>query len=262
MATGELWPTQPDEFVGCNVYQVLKGKTFILKSLAYDSVHRADLFKLPCAPSALEAYLARPDITISSRQPWILQEFIKVSTSGICNTITQKALWLPATGPVPGPTPGMMLALKTRTHRLSCTRYTTCSPPWPKPVAPCVMKAFQIYTTRHRTLCRTVLLPVHTYSLSTPSVRMTLHSLAQGKEFSCYTLSYQGRVVAHADTAAELSNLNYKYEAHPGIRQWVQQFAAGSGASGQVRLPVWQTLIYAIVKVVVLCHHSSNFVPR
>lgn len=60
------------------VLQVLQGKAFILKSLAYDSVHRADLFKLPCAPSKLEAYLARPDITISSKQPWILQEFLKV----------------------------------------------------------------------------------------------------------------------------------------------------------------------------------------
>ena len=58
--------------------QVLKGKSFILKSLAYDSVHRADLFQLPCAPSALSAYLSRHDITISTRQPWILQEFIKV----------------------------------------------------------------------------------------------------------------------------------------------------------------------------------------
>ena len=65
------------------VLQVLQGKTFILKSLAYDSVHRADLFKLPCAPSKLEAYLARPDITISSKQPWILQEFLKVR-SGNC----------------------------------------------------------------------------------------------------------------------------------------------------------------------------------
>jgi hypothetical protein len=60
------------------VLQVLQGKTFILKSLAYDSVHRADLFKLPCAPSELEAYLARPDITISSKQPWILQEYLSV----------------------------------------------------------------------------------------------------------------------------------------------------------------------------------------
>lgn len=64
--------------------QLLKGKAFILKSLVYDSVHRADLFELPCAPSALEAYLARPDITISTQQPWILQEFLKVRTGPAC----------------------------------------------------------------------------------------------------------------------------------------------------------------------------------
>jgi hypothetical protein len=55
------------------------GKVWILKSLAYDSVHRADLFKLPCPPAHLEAYLAQPDITITEQQPWLLQEFIKVS---------------------------------------------------------------------------------------------------------------------------------------------------------------------------------------
>lgn len=58
---------------------MLQGKTYILKNLAYDSVHRADLFKLPCAPSRLETYLARPDINISDTEPWILQEFIQVS---------------------------------------------------------------------------------------------------------------------------------------------------------------------------------------
>jgi hypothetical protein len=55
---------------------------WILKSLAYDSVHRADLFKLPCPPAELEAYLAQPDITITEQQPWLLQEFIKVSAGG------------------------------------------------------------------------------------------------------------------------------------------------------------------------------------
>lgn len=40
--------------------------------------------------------------------------------------------------------------------------------------------------------------------------------------------------MAHADTAAELSNLNYKYEGHPGIRQWVEDFVTRSGLSGQV----------------------------
>lgn len=60
-------------------------------------------------------------------------------------------------------------------------------------------------------------------------------AFVQGKEYSCYTLADQGRVIAHADTAAELSNLNYQYEGHPVIRQWVQQFVTRSGVSGQVR---------------------------
>lgn len=32
---------------------------YILKSLAYDSMHRLDLFTLPCAPDVLDAYLAK-----------------------------------------------------------------------------------------------------------------------------------------------------------------------------------------------------------
>lgn len=58
--------------------QVLGGTKFILKNLSYDSVHRADLFKLPCPPAALAQYLARPDVDISAQQPWIVQEFIEV----------------------------------------------------------------------------------------------------------------------------------------------------------------------------------------
>lgn len=58
--------------------------------------------------------------------------------------------------------------------------------------------------------------------------------LLQGKEYSCYSLAHEGRLVAHADTAAALSNLNYKYEGHPGIRQWVGTFVDKSKSSGQV----------------------------
>jgi hypothetical protein len=57
----------------------------------------------------------------------------------------------------------------------------------------------------------------------------------QGREYSCYTLAHEGRVVAHADTAAALSNLNYAYAAHPGVRQWVDAFVTRSGVSGQAR---------------------------
>lgn len=63
---------------------------------------------------------------------------------------------------------------------------------------------------------------------------MLLLLIVQGKEYSCYSLAHEGRVVAHADTAAELSNLNYMHCAHPGIRRWVEQFVKSSGVSGQV----------------------------
>jgi hypothetical protein len=53
-------------------------KRFVLKNLAYDSVHRADLFTLPSPAGHLESYLARPDVIISQQQPWIVQEFIQV----------------------------------------------------------------------------------------------------------------------------------------------------------------------------------------
>lgn len=54
------------------------GRRFVLKSISYDSVHRADLMLLPCSRAKLSAYLARPDISITQQCPWILQEFIQV----------------------------------------------------------------------------------------------------------------------------------------------------------------------------------------
>lgn len=78
----------------------------------------------------------------------------------------------------------------------------------------------------------------HTVTLSYGSVEMLplllVVLLVQGKEYSCYSLAHEGRVVAHADTAAELSNLNYQHCAHPGIKHWVEKFVQGSGVSGQV----------------------------
>lgn len=71
--------------------QALGNSSFILKNLSYDSVHRSDLFQLPCPPQQLEAYLARPELDVSPEQPWILQQFIQVCacvcmchTHGVC----------------------------------------------------------------------------------------------------------------------------------------------------------------------------------
>lgn len=57
------------------------GRRFVLKSIAYDSVHRADLMLLPCSAAKLAAYLARPDISITQQCPWILQEYIQVGAA-------------------------------------------------------------------------------------------------------------------------------------------------------------------------------------
>lgn len=125
--------TSPQQLQQLNSEKALgAGRRFVLKSIAYDSVHRADLMLLPCSAAKLAAYLARPDISITQQCPWILQEYI------------------------------------------------------------------------------------------------------QGREYSCYSLAHLGRLVAHADTAAALSNLNYKYEGHPAIRQWVEAFVQRTNASGQL----------------------------
>jgi hypothetical protein len=54
-------------------------REFVLKSISYDSVHRADLVRLPCPADQLAAYVARPDVTISQQQPWILQAYVQAS---------------------------------------------------------------------------------------------------------------------------------------------------------------------------------------
>eukprot|EP00878_Enallax_costatus_P031410 GHUV01034351.1.p1 GENE.GHUV01034351.1~~GHUV01034351.1.p1 ORF type:complete len:435 (+),score=89.55 GHUV01034351.1:118-1305(+) len=124
--------TSPQQLLKLNSQQVLGAKTFVLKNLSYDSVHRADLVKLPCPQDQLVAYVNRADVIITEQQPWILQEFIR------------------------------------------------------------------------------------------------------GKEYSCYSLAANGRLVAHSDTLAELSNLNFAHQGHPGIQQWVTDFITRSNASGQL----------------------------
>ena len=51
-------------------------KRYILKNLQYDSMHRLDLFTVPCAPEKLAAYLADPTITMTAEAPWACQQFI------------------------------------------------------------------------------------------------------------------------------------------------------------------------------------------
>jgi len=57
-------------------------KRYILKNLSYDSMHRLDLFTLPCEPSKLSDYLA--DIHISSEAPWGVQQFVTGTEYSTC----------------------------------------------------------------------------------------------------------------------------------------------------------------------------------
>merc|ERR1740115_336658 len=64
-----------------------KHPRYIFKNLQYDSMHRLDLFTLPCAPAKLEAYLADPTITLNADNQWTVQTFIvgdEYSTCAIC----------------------------------------------------------------------------------------------------------------------------------------------------------------------------------
>ena len=84
-----------------------KHPRYIFKNLQYDSMHRLDLFTLPCAPAKLEAYLADPTITLDAANPWTVQTFIvgdEYSTCAICKD-------------------GKLLAFTDNAASLSCFNY-------------------------------------------------------------------------------------------------------------------------------------------
>jgi predicted ATP-grasp superfamily ATP-dependent carboligase len=72
----------PDTHLVTDVEQVLgfdftrRTRPYILKSIAYDPVHRLDLTRLPMAdPAAMRAFVE--SLPISDDNPWILQEFVE-----------------------------------------------------------------------------------------------------------------------------------------------------------------------------------------
>ena len=71
----------PDTHLVTDAEQVLmhdfSGATrpYILKSIAYDPVHRLDLTRLPFEPVAMERFVR--SLPISEDNPWILQEFVE-----------------------------------------------------------------------------------------------------------------------------------------------------------------------------------------
>lgn len=60
-------------------------RRFLLKSIAYDSMHRLDCFTIPCPEPKLKAYLDR--IPLSEDNPWVVQQFCsgeELSSWAVC----------------------------------------------------------------------------------------------------------------------------------------------------------------------------------
>lgn len=65
--------TQPEQVL--NFDFAADGSSYILKSIAYDSINRLALLKLPCDRQKMVDYVQ--SLPISSENPWIMQEFLK-----------------------------------------------------------------------------------------------------------------------------------------------------------------------------------------
>ena len=61
-----------------------------------------------------------------------------------------------------------------------------------------------------------------------------LQQLMNGPEYSCYALADRGRLVAHADTSAQLSNLNFKHLGRPEIQDFTARLCSALKLDGQV----------------------------
>lgn len=57
---------------------------------------------------------------------------------------------------------------------------------------------------------------IRQYEMS-PERPWLLQTFLEGPEYSCYTLAYQGTVVAHVDNIAELSCLRYNHVGIPEV---------------------------------------------
>ena len=69
----------PDTHRITDARQVRATRPYVLKSIAYDPVHRLDLTRLPFGPDAADGAMAAfvESLPISEDNPWILQEFLE-----------------------------------------------------------------------------------------------------------------------------------------------------------------------------------------
>ena len=61
-----------------------------------------------------------------------------------------------------------------------------------------------------------------------------LQELQSPEEYSSYSVSSHGRLVAHCDTAAEMNNVRFAYLGLQEIHDWVAKFCAATQLDGQV----------------------------
>jgi len=78
---------------------------YIFKSLQYDSMHRLDLFTLPCTSAKLDDYLS--SIPMSEANPWTVQTFIIGSEYSTCAIVKE----------------GRLLAFTDNAATISCFNY-------------------------------------------------------------------------------------------------------------------------------------------
>ncbi len=61
-----------------------------------------------------------------------------------------------------------------------------------------------------------------------------LQQYLTGREYSCYTVADEGRIVAHSDNIASLSCLNFGHVDSREIAEWMETFCSKLKLTGQV----------------------------
>ena len=67
-----------------------------------------------------------------------------------------------------------------------------------------------------------------------PNCPWILQQYLNGREYSCYTVADEGRIVAHSDNIASLSCLNFGHVDSREIAEWMETFCSKLKLTGQV----------------------------
>jgi hypothetical protein len=166
---------------------------FLLKSIHYAATHRADMFTLPCASKVRTDTRARGgQLPVSHAISPGARRSVGKRMRSCCR---EAALHKPR-GPG-GDCHDLRLHRPSRgTHALRRRVRRATAPQTARQALERYTRALDI----------------------SPAAPWQLQQLLSGREFSCYTVAHRGRVVAHADTEARLSNLSYRHIGVPQAR--------------------------------------------